>query len=323
MNTTMRVRLFLAAAGGVTLLACAAPAAAQNVIPNGTFDGGIDGFQPYSGSPPVSYEPSVDLEDEVGSGTLEVADAQVDQAQVAVARRCISGSVPAGPYYFEYWTRFAPGETAGGVASANVFTYPSAGCAGAASNTFTTSPVSVSVAHGRGIWFRLRGGSIVQTAGNVPAGTNSLAIYAKVNKTSGNVLTANFDNFFFAPVGKPLCKGLVPTIGGSDANDVVLGTPEADVIVTFGGDDEVYAGDGDDVVCAGTGDDTVFGEGGKDALFGQGGDDDLYGGEQGDVLKGGPGSDFLSGGGGQDVCLGGGGTNDAADASCEKIKSTP
>jgi uncharacterized protein len=116
----------------------------------------------------------------------------------------------------------------------------------------------------------------------------------------------------------PTCRGLVATIVGTDAGDVLTGTDGADVIVALGGNDVVLglagndvvcAGDGVDVVAAGTGSDTVLGQAGVDLLAGEAGDDVLAGGEGIDVLAGGPGADTLLGGPGVDVLSGGPGAD--------------
>jgi GDSL-like Lipase/Acylhydrolase family/Bacterial Ig domain/RTX calcium-binding nonapeptide repeat (4 copies) len=68
------------------------------------------------------------------------------------------------------------------------------------------------------------------------------------------------------------------TISGTNADDVLQGTP------------------GPDVICGGKGDDIVYGLGGNDTLIGGPGHDALYGGDGDDILIGDGGSDFLGGG---------------------------
>lgn len=313
-----------AVAASLALLAlCAGPARAQNIVPNGTFDGGIGSFAPNSVAAEIAWDPGVEFDDRPGSGSLRVSDVSNHQPALAIASRCVSGHVPAGSYYFEFWTRFAPGETANGKAAAYVYFYPNSNCSGSPNGYVGTTPADAIPAWGRGLWTRLRGGDIRNAAVTLPQGAFSYSLHAFVNKTSGSVLTANFDHFFLAPVGKPLCAGRVPTTGGSDAADALFGTPGPDVIVAFGGDDQIFAGDGKDVVCAGAGNDVVDGGAKRDRLFGEAGDDELYGGGGRDVLKGGPGGDFLAGEEGKDLCVGGGGNSDVAHGSCEKTRSTP
>ena len=107
----------------------------------------------------------------------------------------------------------------------------------------------------------------------------------------------------------PTCRGLVATIVGTDAGELLSGTAGADVIVALGGNDIVVGQGGDDVVCAGDGVDIVLGGAGRDTLLGQGGVD-LLGGEAGDdVLAGGEAGDILAGGSGADTLLGGPGVD--------------
>ena len=71
-----------------------------------------------------------------------------------------------------------------------------------------------------------------------------------------------------------LCNGLVPTIVGTSARDVLTGTSGDDVIVGLEGNDTIRGGGGNDSIC---------------------------GGAWGDVLRGGPGNDYLDGGDGNDT----------------------
>ncbi len=309
----------LATAMAITTVLPARPAAAQNLLPNGRFDSDV---APFSSPNPdrLFHDAVVDVGSPSSPGSLELINDFGPVNNVLSANYCLAQPVAAGGYYFEYWVRFRPGDSANGSAQVRFSTYASADCSGPTTGNFSGD--SVGPAIGRGLWVRLRGGDITQTGANVPAGTNSMRVFTILGRTTAGALGANFDALFFAPVGKPLCKGLVPTIAGRDIDDSLYGTPGPDVIVAFGGDDTIYAGGGNDVVCAGKGDDTVFGEGGNDDLFGQGGSDELFGDAGDDVLKGGPGKDSLAGGIDTDVCIGGGGS-DGALPSCEKIRKVP
>ena len=89
------------------------------------------------------------------------------------------------------------------------------------------------------------------------------------------------------------CNGLVPTIRGTEGDDVLRGGNGPDVIMGLGGDDTIDGVNGDDVVCGGAGDDMLRGENGDDTLLGGFGDDTLYGVNGDDRLVGGPGEDQL------------------------------
>ena len=110
-------------------------------------------------------------------------------------------------------------------------------------------------------------------------------------------------------------------ITGTSGNDVLNGTPEADLIVGLGGNDTLDGGAGNDSVL-GDGDDpyvggndTLFGGIGDDRLEGWGGDDTLYGGDGDDDMNGdfsfefGGGNDQLFGGAGNDSIDGGRGVD--------------
>ncbi|MCA0143405.1 ExeM/NucH family extracellular endonuclease [Blastococcus sp. LR1] len=90
------------------------------------------------------------------------------------------------------------------------------------------------------------------------------------------------------------CQGLVPTIRGTEGDDVLTGTNGRDVIMGLGGDDVITGGNGDDVICGGAGNDRIAGDNGNDVLSGGFGTDVLDGGNGADTLIGGPGTDVLN-----------------------------
>ncbi|MEK6276972.1 MAG: beta-propeller fold lactonase family protein [Actinomycetota bacterium] len=101
------------------------------------------------------------------------------------------------------------------------------------------------------------------------------------------------------------CRGLRPTVWGTDFGDTVRGTPDADVIATLGGADTVLGLGGADIICGAGGKDRLRGGNGRDRLLGGGGRDVLRGGKGRDVLRGGKGRDRLRGGPGRDRLRGG------------------
>ena len=78
---------------------------------------------------------------------------------------------------------------------------------------------------------------------------------------------------------------------GTDAADVICGTP---------GDDHIHGGLGNDVIFAGAGDDLIYSEGGDDVVNAGAGDDVVYGGDGDDVLRGDSDRDYLYGQVGRD-----------------------
>lgn len=98
-----------------------------------------------------------------------------------------------------------------------------------------------------------------------------------------------------AVAGEPAtCAGQMVTIDLSDPgapdpkrpeSDVILGTPEFDVVFAGAGDDvvcgvgegdSIYLGPGDDLALAGAGSDSVSGGGGTDVIRGGSGDDNIH-----------------------------------------------
>jgi hypothetical protein len=109
------------------------------------------------------------------------------------------------------------------------------------------------------------------------------------------------------------CKGRQATVLGSHGQDLLLGRPQADVIVAGRGNDVVRGIGANDLICLG---------GGNDRGNGGSGNDRLLGGSGRDRLSGSSGNDRLIGGRGRDRCSGGGGGRDRAPG-CETVNSTP
>ena len=80
-------------------------------------------------------------------------------------------------------------------------------------------------------------------------------------------------------------------IRGTDDDDRIGGTADADTIYGYGGDDFIYAHFGADTLYGGAGDDVLHGSGDNDTLYGGAGDDTLDGGAGLDTHYGGEGDD--------------------------------
>ncbi|MGZ5331670.1 MAG: hypothetical protein ACXWFH_10270 [Solirubrobacterales bacterium] len=91
------------------------------------------------------------------------------------------------------------------------------------------------------------------------------------------------------------CAGRLPTVVGTDGDDLLTGSIWADVFLVGRGKDQVFGFAGNDVICGGAGNDILRGGPGKDRLYGQAGRDKLFGQGGNDRLFGGPGNDSLQG----------------------------
>lgn len=91
---------------------------------------------------------------------------------------------------------------------------------------------------------------------------------------------------------------------GTSGNDVLTGSPFADVIDCGAGNDRVRGLGGNDVIKCGGGNDVVDGGAGNDKLLGGSGKDKLLGGSGNDTLRGGAGADSLRGNAGTDRLFG-------------------
>ena len=106
-----------------------------------------------------------------------------------------------------------------------------------------------------------------------------------------------------------LCHGVVATIVGTSADDLIEGTPASDVVVGKGGRDVIRGRGGNDLICGGAGRDDIHGGQGKDVLYGGPGADTVHGNHGHDRLYGGGQDDSLFGGGGNDRIFGRGGVD--------------
>jgi Ca2+-binding RTX toxin-like protein len=123
------------------------------------------------------------------------------------------------------------------------------------------------------------------------------------------------------------CHGFVPTLIGSNGDDLIVGTDGSDVIVGLdgndvligmGGQDFICGGPGDDLISGGRGHDRLHGEAGNDAISGQNGNDELVGDGGDDLLAGGVGNDDIMCGPELDTADGTSGA-DLVTADCENV----
>lgn len=119
------------------------------------------------------------------------------------------------------------------------------------------------------------------------------------------------DGFASATVDLALVAEPVLPNGPTSGDDVLLGTPAADIIRARDGNDLVRGLGSDDLLYGQLGDDELRGGGGRDVLMGGGGNDRLFGGPGADRLLGGTGDDLLTGGTGNDRLVGGAGEDTA------------
>jgi len=101
------------------------------------------------------------------------------------------------------------------------------------------------------------------------------------------------------------------TITGTEADDVLYGTPDPDEIFGLGGDDRIYGLAESDILHGDDGNDSLYGAAGNDTLDGGAGNDRLFGDDGIDTLDGGLGMDSLWGGAGADTMDGGDGVDRA------------
>lgn len=130
-----------------------------------------------------------------------------------------------------------------------------------------------------------------------------------------SLLTAATTSVATAQDAAPTCAGKKVTVvvangdQATEGDDVILGTPEDDVIDGLGGDDTICGGEGKDRIDGGAGHDRLYGQQDGDVLRGGPGNDSIYGQQGWDTLKGGHGNDVIRGGTGKDTIFGGTGAD--------------
>lgn len=97
--------------------------------------------------------------------------------------------------------------------------------------------------------------------------------------------------------------------GGTEFDDVIVGSRFRDTINGGGGKDTISGGKGNDMLRGNSGSDTLKGQDGDDMLYGGLGNDRLVGNSGNDILIGDSGDDNLSGGTGNDELTGGSGND--------------
>ncbi len=98
-------------------------------------------------------------------------------------------------------------------------------------------------------------------------------------------------------------------------DDVMLGSPNGDVLAAFGGNNNMFGGAGADTLIGGFGNDHIYGQSpnggsdGADYINGYTGSDYIQGNAGNDTLDGGDGSDRINGGADNDSIIGGTGND--------------
>lgn len=87
--------------------------------------------------------------------------------------------------------------------------------------------------------------------------------------------------------------------------NMILGSPEDDILTGTNVADLIFAEEGDDIVMGAKGNDCIFGGDGDDIIYGNEGNDNLSGGDGNDVIKGQSGDDEINGRTGVDIIDGG------------------
>ena len=87
------------------------------------------------------------------------------------------------------------------------------------------------------------------------------------------------------------------------ASTIMIGTPDADLMLAGNNGDELRGEGGDDCIIGGDGNDDLKGKVGNDQIYGNDGNDKLRANRGDDILDGGAGADVINAGIGLDVCI--------------------
>ena len=98
-------------------------------------------------------------------------------------------------------------------------------------------------------------------------------------------------------------------LGGTAADDKVVGGALDDNINGGGGNDTIVGGAGNDMLGGGTGNDLIVGGDGNDTIWGEDGNDNLGGNAGNDIIIGGAGNDIIGGDDGNDAINAGDGND--------------
>lgn len=170
------------------------------------------------------------------------------------------------------------------------------------------SPTTVNLTIAEATWATIIQDGVINISYDFGSGFNNLSDAPSAEE----FVKLRFEWDVHVPPPKP------PVFTGTDGDDILRGSGNADVMNGGAGDDAVFGSGGSDTIRGGVGDDvigggnhadTLYGQQGKDTIYAGAGDDSAYGGEGDDILFGGGGQDSLFGGEGNDTVQGGGGND--------------
>ena len=137
------------------------------------------------------------------------------------------------------------------------------------------------------------------------AGQDTLDSSARPSGVAVKLDTEDYENA--AVLGTQILDGLdyqnIEVFRFGKYDDIVVGTDNAETVLSGAGNDLVLGLGGDDTLNGEAGNDILYGNEGQDYLNGGIGNDILYGGAGDDTLDGGTGRDSLYGGAGDDVYI--------------------
>jgi large repetitive protein len=101
--------------------------------------------------------------------------------------------------------------------------------------------------------------------------------------------------------GKP--ESAYNVILGTESDDILYGTRNADLIIGFEGNNIIYGDRGDDCILVGDGDNVIYGGDGNDYIHVGNGNNVIMGQSGNDTIIGGEGYNIIDGGEGRDTCI--------------------
>jgi len=101
--------------------------------------------------------------------------------------------------------------------------------------------------------------------------------------------------------GKP--ESAYNVILGTESDDILYGTRNADLIIGFEGNNIIYGDRGDDCILVGDGDNVIYGGDGNDYIHVGNGNNVIMGQSGNDTIVGGEGYNIIDGGEGRDTCI--------------------
>ncbi|HKH22000.1 MAG TPA: calcium-binding protein [Solirubrobacterales bacterium] len=174
-------------------------------------------------------------------------------------------------------------------------------------DTVVGSPAAESIRGGGGRDLLDGGGGPDDILGGTSGGSDTLVYPGRLTAISVTIGSGDRNDGGIedqGQAGRDTVHGDIEVVVGTPQSDVLAGDSSAETLVGAAGDDTLVGNSGRDTLLGLEGNDQIFGGSGRDLLSGWLGNDREFGGPNADRVSGGPGRDLVVGNRGRDILKG-------------------